>query len=332
MTTAAARTRMHRMLEGASRGVNAMLPTMTPPRTSAEPWQHRFVDANGLRLHVVTQEPAPEHANAAAPLVVLLHGFPEFWYSWRHQIPALAGAGFRVVALDMRGYNRSDKPGGVADYAAGALVEDVARLIRERGEERAVVVGHDWGGAVAWGFAMRHPEMLERLVVLNSPHPARFFDGLRTARQLRKSWYMFFFQLPVVPEAWVRAGDYARLRSVLRRDPVRSDAFTPADIERYVAALSQPGAVAGGINYYRALFRRRPGRTRGAMRPVAAPVMVIWGERDRYLGAELAEPDATLVPNVRVERLPDASHWVQNDRPERVNALLLDFLADLRPA
>ncbi|HEY3079476.1 MAG TPA: alpha/beta hydrolase [Chloroflexota bacterium] len=283
-----------------------------------------YAELGDVRLHYVEA--------GRGPLVVLLHGFPEFWYSWRHQIRALAGAGFRVVAPDMRGYNLSDKPPGVAAYDLDALVEDVARLIRERGAERAVVVGHDWGGGVAWAFAMRHPEMLERLVVLNCPHPARLFDGLRTLRQLRKSWYMFFFQLPRLPEASMRSGDFALLRRTLRADAARPDAFGAEDVERYVAALSQPGALTGGINYCRAMFRRSPARRRGAIRPITAPVLVVWGERDRYLGPELAEPDPTLVPNARVERLPDASHWAQVDRPERVNALLLDFLADLRPA
>ena len=283
-----------------------------------------YAALGAVRLHYVEA--------GKGPLVVLLHGFPEFWYSWRHQIPALASAGFQVVAPDMRGYNLSDKPRGVGAYALDALVEDVAQLIRDRGAARAVVVGHDWGGGVAWAFAMRHPEMLERLAVLNCPHPARFFDGLRTLRQLRKSWYMLAFQLPGVPEMWLRSGDYAFLRRALRAEPLRRDAFDATDVERYVAALSQPGAVAGGINYYRALFRQRPGQARAAFRPIEAPVLVVWGERDPYLGAELAEPDPALVPDVRVERLPEASHWVQNDQPERVNALLLDFLADLNSA
>ena len=258
--------------------------------------------------------------------MVLLHGFPEFWYSWRFQIPALAAAGFRVVAPDMRGYNLSDKPEGVESYALEGLARDVERLIGALGEERAVVVGHDWGGIVAWAVATLHPERVERLVILNVPHPERFSRGLRTPRQLLKSSYAFFFQLPWLPERVLRAGDFALVRSVLRNDPVRPGTFGEHDIDRYVRALSRPGALTAALNYYRALARRAPAVARALRRRVGAPVMVIWGQRDLFLVPELARPGPTWVPDARVERLPDASHWVQQDRPERVNALLLDFL------
>lgn len=278
----------------------------------------RYADLGDIRLHVAEA--------GSGPLVILLHGFPEFWYCWRHQIPALAAAGYRVVAPDMRGYNRSDKPAGVGAYRGELLAADVANLIRECGAERAAVVGHDWGAVVAWLFAMRYPELLDRLAILNVPHPERFARGLRTWRQLRKSWYMFFFQLPWLPEAGIRAGHYAFLRRTFRSDPVRPDAFSAADIARYMEAAAQPGALTGAVNYYRAAFRPPPSLRDGFPR-IDAPTLVIWGERDRYLGSELAEPDRRLVPNARVERLPDASHWVNADQPERVNALLLDFLA-----
>jgi pimeloyl-ACP methyl ester carboxylesterase len=294
---------------------------MSGETAAAPDLRHGRLDVGGVTLHYVEA--------GRGPLVVLLHGFPEFWYSWRWQLPALAGAGFRVVAPDLRGYNESSKPRGVAAYAADLLARDVAQLIRGLGAERAVVVGHDWGGAVAWTFAMRCPELLQRLVILNVPHPARFLRALRTPRQLRKSWYMFFFQLPRLPEASVRRANFAMLRRTFRHDPVRPGAFSDDDIERYIAALARPGALTAAINYYRALFRQDPRRMRAGFRPIEAPVLVIWGMQDRYLGAELAEPDARWAPNARVERLPDASHWVQVDRPERVNALLLDFLRDL---
>jgi pimeloyl-ACP methyl ester carboxylesterase len=283
---------------------------------------HRYAHLDDVRLHYVEA--------GSGPLVVLLHGFPDFWYSWRYQLPALVEAGFRVVAPDMRGYNLSDKPPGVRAYRPELLARDVQQLIRSRGEERAVVVGHDWGAAVAWLVAMRHPEVVERLAILNVPHPERFMRGLFTPRQLLKSWYVFFFQLPRLPEASLRAGKFAVLRRTFRTDPTRAGAFTDQDIRRYVEALARPGALTAAINYYRALFRRDPRRARADLRRIEAPVLIIWGERDRYLGAELAEPSPELVPNARVERLPDASHWVHMDRPERVNALLLDFLADLR--
>ena len=284
------------------------------------PVQHRFVDANGLRFHLVEV--------GSGPLVLLLHGFPEFWYSWRHQIPALAAAGFRVVAPDMRGYNLSDKPRGVQAYRIELLSRDVERLIHACRAERAVVGGHDWGAAVAWAFAMRYPERLDRLVILNVPHPVRFAQGLLTLEQLARSWYVLYFQLPFLPEAGFRAGNFAALRRVLRSDPVRPGAFTDEDIEQYVGAMAQPGALTATINYYRAAVQRNPLNTREQLRRIDAPVLVIWGEQDRYLGRDLADPPREWVPNARVARLPDASHFVQNDRPDRVNALLLDFLGN----
>ncbi|XYI03850.1 alpha/beta fold hydrolase [Sorangium sp. So ce1128] len=281
---------------------------------------HRFTERGGVRLHYVEA--------GEGPLVVLLHGFPELWYSWRHQIPALVEAGYRVIAPDMRGYNLSDKPAGVAAYAIDELTADVAALIQQAaGAERAAaVVGHDWGAGVAWAFAMRYPALLERLAILNGPHPARLLAGFRTARQLRKSWYMFFFQLPKLPELLAQRNDYALFRASVQEDPRRPGAVTDEDLARYLEAWSRPGALTATINYYRALFRPSSLRDVGKPPRIDTPVLVIWGEHDRYLGAELATPDPELVPNARVARIPDASHFVHYDRPERVNQLLLEFL------
>jgi pimeloyl-ACP methyl ester carboxylesterase len=159
---------------------------------SARGMAHRWVDVGGLRLHCVEA--------GAGPLVVLLHGFPEFWYAWRHQIPALAAVGFRVVALDLRGYNTSDKPARVRDYRPRVLAQEVADLIVALSAGSAAVAGHDWGGGLAWLLAMQHPKRVERLVVLNAPHPVRFLKGLGSPRQLRRSWYVLAFQLPWLPE------------------------------------------------------------------------------------------------------------------------------------
>jgi pimeloyl-ACP methyl ester carboxylesterase len=232
----------------------------------------------------------------------------------------------------MRGYNLSDKPKGVGSYALEGLARDVERLIAALGEERAAIVGHDWGGIVAWAVAILHPGRVERLAILNVPHPERFSRGLRTPRQLLKSSYAFFFQLPWLPERVLRAGGFAIVRYVLRNDPVRPGTFGEDDIDRYVEALSRPGALTAAINYYRALARRAPVLARTLRRRIEAPVMVIWGQRDLFLVPELAAPDPALVPDARVRRLPDASHWVHQDSPERVNALLLDFLEDPRRA
>ena len=270
---------------------------------------HRYADLGDVRVHYVEA--------GEGPLVLLLHGFPQFWYEWRHQIPALVEAGFRVVAPDMRGYNLSDKPPGVRAYRLELLARDVERLILACGERTAVVVGHDWGAIVAWIAAMRHPGRVGRLAILNVPHPARFPDVLLSPGQLLRSSYVLFFQLPGLPEEVIRAGDFALLRSALRRDPVRAGAFTAEDIERYVRAMARPGALTATLNYYRALLRNPKG-TRALLKRVEAPVLVIWGERDRFLNRGLAEPPRLWVPNLlRVERLPDASHWVAEDRPWR---------------
>ena len=280
--------------------------------------EHRYAQLGNVRLHYVEV--------GEGPLVVLLHGFPQFWYMWRFQIPALAGAGFRVVAPDMRGYNLSEKPQGVSSYRVELLARDVERLILACGEESAMVVGHDWGAAVAWVTAMMYPERVKRLGILNVPHPERFARGLLRPAQLLRSSYMFFFQIPRLPEKGLVVGDFASLRYALRNEQMHPGAFTDEDIERYVEALARPGALTAALNYYRALFRRNPLKARALLRRIEAPVMVIWGERDRYLGKELAEPDPTWVPNLRVERLPDASHFVAEDRPDEVNSLLIGFL------
>jgi epoxide hydrolase 4 len=273
---------------------------------------------NGVRLHYVEA--------GSGPLVVLLHGFPEFWYAWRHQIPALAAAGFHVVAPDMRGYNLSEKPPGVAAYAVDVLVEDVRALIGHFGAERATVVGHDWGGGVAWGVAMNRPEVVKNLIVLNAPHPAAFLRELRSPGQILRSSYMLFFQLPWLPEATFRANNFALLERTLRTDPVRPEAFDNRDIRRYKRALAQPGALTATINYYRALLRERPRETLSEPPTIARPTLLIWGDRDRYLGTNLTEGLDRWVTDLRVEHIPDASHWIMADRPERVNDLMIEFM------
>jgi pimeloyl-ACP methyl ester carboxylesterase len=289
---------------------------------SARGMAHRWVDVGGLRLHCVEA--------GTGPLVVLLHGFPEFWYAWRHQLPALADAGYRVVAPDLPGYNTSDKPPRVRDYRPRLLAQEVADLIGALGAGSAAVAGHDWGGALAWLLAMHHPERIQRLVVLNAPHPIRFLTGLRRPRQLRRSWYILAFQLPWLPERLIAARDFQALRRALGRQPTRPGAFTAQDIDHYVAAAAQPGALRAAINYYRAAVRANPLAQAQTLRRVDIPTLVIWGDQDRYLGRALAEPDPAWVPEVRVERIPEASHWVQADAPERVNQLMVDFLQPIR--
>jgi pimeloyl-ACP methyl ester carboxylesterase len=255
------------------------------------------------------------------PLVVLLHGFPEFWYGWRQQIAPLVNAGFRVVAPDLRGYNLSSKPDGFTDYTADKPADDIRGLIRELGAESAMVVGHDWGGSIAWTLAMNHPEVVDRLVILNAAHPRKLNEGLKSPRQLLRSWYFFYFQTPKLPERRARRRHWRFFKRFLRdaRPPYTSD-----ELARYVQAWSEPGAAKAIIDYYRAAVRLG---SKQEIRPISAPTLVIWGQRDRYLGPKLAEPHHEDVPNLdRVERLPDASHWVHHDEADRVNELLVDFL------
>lgn len=241
-------------------------------------------------------------------------------------MPALAEAGYHAIAPDMRGYNLSGKPQGVEAYAIDTLADDIAALIHHAGERRAHIIGHDWGGAVAWHFAMRHREMVDRLVILNAPHPRALARELRTPDQLWRSRYMAFFQLPRAPEALIRRNDFARIRRILREDPARADAFTDAEIDRYVAALARPWALTSAINYYRAAARFPPSRTPGYSSRIEARTLLIWGDRDRYLSPNLATGLEPWVPNLTVEHLPEASHWVLADAPYDVERLVMTFL------
>ena len=274
-----------------------------------------FAELGDVRQHYVEA--------GQGPLVVLLHGFPEFWYAWRQQIEPLAAAGFHVVAPDMRGYNTSSTPEDVHAYDTGPLTGDIRDLIHERGAETAMLAGHDWGGSVAWATAMAHPEVVDRLAILNAAHPRKLSEGLHHPGQLRRSWYFFFFDLPDLPESVVQANRWHFFRHFLRD---ARPAFTPEQTDRYIEAWSQPGAATGMINYYRSSVRTPPKQAAAAIRPIKAPTLVIWGERDRYLNPDLAEPHSDDVPNlVGVERLPNASHWVHHDEADRVTQLLTGF-------
>lgn len=280
-----------------------------------------MLDVGEVRLRVLSQG-----ERQGRPPVVLLHGFPEFAYSWRHQMEALAQAGFQAVAPDLRGYNLSDKPRGIASYHIDKLAADVAGLARALAAPRIFLVGHDWGGAIAWHVAARHPELIERLAILNAPHPrvmARLVRSRRGLRQLRRSWYMLYFQLPLLPERMVLSPEF--LPRALRGTSVRKGTFTDEDLARYRAALTQPGAATAAINYYRAVVRDFFGAERiGA---IEAPTLVLWGEQDAFLGTELLDELPGVVPRLRVERFADAGHWIQQEQPGRVSDALLEFFA-----
>jgi pimeloyl-ACP methyl ester carboxylesterase len=281
----------------------------------------RYITANGLRFHYV--ENGPE----AGPPVLLLHGFPEFWYSYRYQLAALGQAGFRAIAPDLRGYNLSDKPNGVENYIMDRLMDDVVELGHAFGYERLTLVGHDWGGAIAWATASSpaHKKLVERLVILNAPHPAAFLNRL-TLKQLRRSWYMLLFQLPMIPEHMLSKNSFEALRHALRGTAYVPGTFTDADLDEYVNAMARPGALTSALNYYRGMARVNPLSIPKRFTPVEAPTLLIWGERDTALGKELTYNLSEWVPNLRIEYLPDSAHWVQQEQPEQVNRLLLDFL------
>ena len=297
---------------------------------SADSLDHQFADVNGIRLHYVTA--------GRGPLIVFVHGFPEFWYEWRRQLVEFA-RDHQAVAPDMRGYNLSGKPADLAQYRVPNMVEDLRALAVHLGHERFVLVGHDWGGVIAWAFAAAHPELLERLVIINAPHPAIFDREIReNPAQQSASRYMLTFRSPEA-EGLLSADNYALLIEALSRD--LGERFTAADRAAYREAWSQPGALTGGLNYYRAAGVGPSGgdgalaRPRGGDVPpliVRVPTLVIWGERDRALLTGNLVGLERFVPDLTIERIPDGSHWVVHEQPERINRLIRDFLGSPRAA
>jgi epoxide hydrolase 4 len=280
-------------------------------------WTHEYVTTNGVKLHYVTQ--------GEGPLMLMLHGFPEFWYSWRHQIPEFA-KDFKVVAPDLRGYNDSEKPANKSAYVMAEFIQDIKGLIEALGYDRAILIGHDWGGMIAWQFAYTYPAMLDRLIVLNIPHPAKFAEGLRTPQQLLKSSYIFFFQLPLLPEWLIQLNDYKALESAFAGMAVNKNTFSQADIDAYKNALAKRGALTSTLNYYRNVFQQ--GITTGEWGVLDVPTLMIWGEDDLPLGKELTYGTEQYVRDFRIRYIPNCSHWVQQEYPELVNQYIREFLSD----
>jgi pimeloyl-ACP methyl ester carboxylesterase len=281
---------------------------------------NHFIETNGVRLHVVAAGPE------RGPLVILLHGFPEFWFSWHKQIPALAEAGFHVLTPDQRGYNLSDKPRGIAAYNLDELAEDVIGLIQNAGQRKACLIGHDLGGSVAWWTANKYPAYIEKLAVLNAPHHTAMKRRLRRhLTQLRKSWYIFFFQIPFLPEACARAFNWrTTVRALVQSS--RPNVFSPEDLKIYRQAWSQPGAMSCMINWYRAILQNPPQRL--PSRRITVPTLLIWGVRDNFLGRELAPRSLEFCDQGRLVFIEEATHWVQHEETCMVNRLLLRFLKE----
>jgi len=286
---------------------------------------HAYASVNGLRLHYA-------EAGSGDNLVILLHGFPEFWYSWRKQLEALGGS-FHVIAPDLRGYNLSDKPPRVEDYKIDKVVEDVIGLIDHFGAKRAAIVGHDWGAGVAWALAQKHSERISKLAVLQVPLQSAFRANL-TVKQFLRSWYMFFFQIPRLPEWLIRRQNFRAIEDTFTEKIFRKNTFTAEEVERYKEAARQPGALTGALNYYRAnvfdrLFaRKRQGianESQGGR--VRVPTLFIFGEQDFAIIPESVRGlNQYIDAYYREVRIPDSGHWVQNEAPAEVNAALLEFL------
>ncbi|MEQ8542251.1 MAG: alpha/beta hydrolase [Coleofasciculus sp. D1-CHI-01] len=280
-------------------------------------WQEDYSITNGVKLHYVTQ--------GEGKLMLMLHGFPEFWYSWRHQIPEFA-RDYKVVALDLRGYNDSDKPKDVSAYQISELVNDIKGVIQGLGYESCILVGHDWGGMIAWYVAYTYPERVDQLIVMNIPHPAKFTEAFRSnPQQLLRSWYIFFFQLPLLPEWLFQWDDYRLIASSFIDMAIDKRAFSEADLNAYKDAAAKRGAITAMINYYRNLFPGLWHQRQWDVLPI--PTLMIWGENDTALGKELTYNTKDYVPDLQIRYIPNCSHWVQQEQPQLVNQYMREFLA-----
>ncbi|MFB6117152.1 alpha/beta fold hydrolase [Halosegnis sp.] len=287
----------------------------------AEGFETGFVDGPEVRLHYVAAGPR------SAPLVVLLHGFPEFWYAWRNQLGPLAEE-YRVVAPDLRGYNRSDRPSGVDAYRLDRLRTDMYELIQSFGRGEAHLIGHDWGGTLALSFARHHPAHVGRLVVANTLDTERLRTQLR-GTQLLRSWYAAFFQLPWLPETVAAAGDYRALRASYEETAV-PDAYTETDIERYRTAWERDGALTAALNYYRAAGRAavRNLFSLEAADRIYVPTRVLWGQQDDALGPEVADALCRGIDDPELVRYDEATHWLHAEYPDRFTADVREFISE----
>lgn len=296
--------------------------TWTPDPASGI--RQRFVEANGLRFELAEAGEA-----SSRRLALCLHGFPELNYSWRFQMPLLAARGWRVWAANSRGYGASDKPEGVRAYALDHLVADVGALIdaadAESPVDEVMLVAHDWGAIIAWAFAILKVRPITRLVIMNVPHPMVAAREIRTLAQLRKSWYIFFFQLPGLPERVFGKDGAKAIRGAFYKMAIDKSRFPDAVLDVYAEAAQRPGALTGMINYYRALLRHGRSVDLGDSR-VDVPTLMVWGEEDAALGIGCTIGTEQWVRPFELHRLPEVSHWVQQEAPERVNDILADWL------
>ena len=286
----------------------------------------RRIEATGFSFAV-------DEAGEGDKLALCLHGFPESRFSWRFQLPLLAQMGYRAWAPDLRGYGETEpKPQAVEAYLIDRLMEDVGAIIDASGAKEIVLIGHDWGAGLAWAFAANQVRPLKRLVIMNVPHPAVMTQNLRgNWAQLRKSWYMFFFQIPGLPERAMTRNGARAIKQAFHGMAIDKSNFTADVLERYAFDAQRPGAIKGMINWYRAAFRLG-GKLRGAWPKIETPTLIIWGEEDAALGVELLEGTDAYVSDLTIERLPGVSHWVQQEAPQKVNPILEAWLTKPRAA
>lgn len=284
------------------------------------------IRVGAIQLNVVDSGPV-SGPHAELPLL-FLHGFPDFHYGWRKQLPFFEERGYRVIAPDQRGYNLSDKPSSIDAYNLDVLGQDLINLLDELKIDKAVVIGHDWGGGTAWWLAHHHPERVKALIIINMPHPEVFKNYLRHNRaQLRKSWYMLAFQLPVIPEWFVSRAKWVHFAEGVKGG-ARRGAFTEQDLQKYIKAWSQPGAFTGMVNWYRAAFRKPPKPfPETAVKP---PVLIIWGVDDQYIEAEQADISLERCQQGRLVKIKHAGHWVAQEEPDQVNDLIQGFLDQIQ--
>ncbi|CAJ0579102.1 unnamed protein product, partial [Mesorhabditis spiculigera] len=294
------------------------------PEILDKDWKHHYIQLATVRLHYV------QAGEDDKPLMVLIHGFPEFWYSWRYQLEHFQ-KDYRVVAIDQRGYHESDRPMGVAEYTTKILASDIEQLIKKLGYKNAVVGGHDWGAMVAWHVALNHPQVVKKLIICNVPHPGVATHNMRTNwKQFLASWYIFFFQVPLFPEFLVSTEDYKMMEVMMRGKKgglrLHPENFGPEEVEAWKYVFSQQGALTGPINYYRAALRYPSKTTLNDI--VKPPTLVVWGTDDPFLIKEGAEQSISCCQNGRVAYVEGASHWVQQDDPVAVNRHIEEFLAE----
>ncbi|MCC5893905.1 MAG: alpha/beta hydrolase [Alkalibacterium sp.] len=283
-------------------------------------FEHKYIETNGINLHVV------QHGHEDGDVVLLLHGFPEFWYGWHKQITSLAEQGYRVWAPDQRGYNLSDKPKKSAAYEMSQLVADVVGLIKATERGKVCLVGHDWGGIVAWRVARAYPELIDKLVILNAPHSKALKSHVKKhPTQLLKSSYILFFQLPKLPEKLLTSAGGQNAADALQKTS-NEGTFSKSDLEEYKMAWAKPRAMRSMLNWYRANAKSM---TSSKVSPrVTVPTLIIWGVNDQFLGKELATESLAFCDDGRGVLIGDATHWVHHEEPERVTTLITDFIRE----